>query len=124
MIIIGRYVAIFATFYAFKLCFKSRTITARELCFIGWGGMIRGAIAYALVMKIPHYDSESCPGNTPDCYSAENFDVIVSTCLIIVFITTLVFGNFMSLVGRVLVPPSKPKLTPVQTAELAENSHS
>jgi hypothetical protein len=86
--------------------------------------MIRGAIAYALVMKIPHYDSESCPGNTPDCYSAENFDVIVSTCLIIVFITTLVFGNFMSLVGRVLVPPSKPKLTPVQTVDVAENSHS
>lgn len=53
LIILGRYAAIFGCFYTFNLCFKSRTIKANELFFIGWGGMIRGAIAFALVMRIP-----------------------------------------------------------------------
>lgn len=53
LIIVGRYFAIFFCFYTISLCFKSRTIKARELFFIGWGGMIRGAIAFALVMRIP-----------------------------------------------------------------------
>ena len=55
--------AIFITFGLFNLCFKSRTVSARELTFAGYAGMIRGAVAFALVMKIPHYGGHGCPKN-------------------------------------------------------------
>jgi len=72
VVMVGRYLAVFGTFYAFKLCFKSRTIDARELVFIGWGGMIRGAIAFALVMRIPKQGADSCTAANParDCFTA------------------------------------------------------
>lgn len=54
VIVIGRIVAVFGTFYLFRLCVKSRNINFRELCFITYAGMIRGAIAFALVLKIPY----------------------------------------------------------------------
>lgn len=109
IVIIGRFSAIFICFYTFNLCFKSRTINARELFFIGWGGMIRGAIAFALVLRIPKVGEESCTSADPekDCYSAQNFDLMVTTTFVLVVFTTLVFGTFMALMGRILVPPQK-----------------
>jgi len=53
LIIVGRIVAVFCTFYAFRLCCKTRTINVLELCFITYAGMIRGAIAFALVLTLP-----------------------------------------------------------------------
>ena len=58
--------------------------------------MIRGAIAFALVMKIPYVGSEKCD-NPEYCYTKEQYDLAVSTCLMLVFITTLIFGTFMKL---------------------------
>ena len=49
----GRLIAVMGTFYLFRLCFRKKTINFRELLFISYGGMIRGAIAFALVMMIP-----------------------------------------------------------------------
>jgi len=71
LIIVGRYAAIFFCFYSVSLCFKSRTIKAKELVFIGWGGMIRGAIAFALVMRIPKLGESSCKSDNPirDCFT-------------------------------------------------------
>ena len=103
----GRYVAIFACMFAFRACFKSKTLNNRELLFIGWGGMIRGAIAFALVMKIPKIGEASCEANDPvaDCFSIQNYDLMVTTTFAIVVFTTLVFGTFMAMVGRIWVPP-------------------
>lgn len=53
LIIVGRYFAIFFCFYLMKICCRTKTISNMERVFIGWGGMIRGAIAFALVMRIP-----------------------------------------------------------------------
>lgn len=53
IIIVGRLIAVIGTFYLFRLCFKKKTINFSELMFITYGGMIRGAIAFALVMMIP-----------------------------------------------------------------------
>mgnify|MGYP002633441020 CR=1 FL=1 len=53
LIIIGRILAVFGTFFAFRLCCKTRTINIMELCFITYAGMIRGAIAFALVLTLP-----------------------------------------------------------------------
>ena len=53
----GRLIGVLFTFYAFRLCFRKKTISFKELLFITWGGMIRGAIAFALVILIPY----KCP---------------------------------------------------------------
>ncbi len=52
IIFIGRVIGVISTFYCCRLCFKSKTINFRELLFITYAGMIRGAIAFALVLKI------------------------------------------------------------------------
>ena len=62
IIVVGRIIAVFGVFYLFRLCFRKKTISMKELVFICYGGMIRGAIAFALVLKIqnlcPVYQSE------------------------------------------------------------------
>lgn len=96
IVIFGRIIGVFGTFYLFLFCFKKQTISFWELSFICWGGMIRGAIAFGLVMKIPYVGAENCP--EPEyCYTKEQFDLAVSTCLILVYVTTLVFGTFMKI---------------------------
>jgi len=96
---------VFSTFYLFRLCCASRTINFRELCFITYAGMIRGAIAFALVLKIPYInelnpsDIKTCPAATSDpksCFSQRAYETMVSTTLILVMLTTLIFGTFMA----------------------------
>lgn len=95
MIVVGRIMGVFLTFYSCRLCFKSRTIKINELLFITWGGMIRGAIAFALVLKI-----EKCTNveetEPAGCYSEKNYSLAVSTTLLMVYLTTLCFGTFMA----------------------------
>jgi hypothetical protein len=95
-VVLGRLVGIFGTFYLFRLCYKKKTINFWELSFIAWGGMIRGVIAFALVMKIPYVGSENC--KEPEyCFTPENYQLAVTTTLALVYITTLVFGSFMKI---------------------------
>lgn len=54
MIVIGRVVAVFFVFYMFRCCCASRSIKFNELVFITYAGMIRGAIAFALVLTLPY----------------------------------------------------------------------
>lgn len=63
-------------------------ITFRELIFIWYAGMIRGAIAFGLVLRIDK--------------SFVNRDVIVTTSLSLVIFTTVVFGSTVGLVQRCL----------------------
>ena len=52
--------------------------------------MIRGAIAFALVLRIPVCDPTK-PGEE-GCITEVNYNMLVSTTLILVVVTTLVFG--------------------------------
>ena len=67
-------------------------ITFKELTFIWYAGMIRGAIAFGLVLRI---GSEF-----------ENRNVIVTTCLTLVLFTTIIFGSTVGLLSKCLF--SKP----------------
>lgn len=106
IIIFGRIVGVFCTFYLFRLCFKKKTISFKELCFITYGGMIRGAIAFALVLVIPHecvagdchYNCSILP-----CYSEAQYELAKSTTLSIVMLTTLIFGTFMKVFQHCLL---------------------
>ena len=78
IILVGRIIAVFSTFYLFRLCCATRTINFNELCFIIYAGMIRGAIAFALVLKIP-YINASDPAASPSCPEAA-IDPTTKTC--------------------------------------------
>lgn len=94
IVVVGRIIAIICVYYCSLLYFKKQTIKFGELMFIAYGGMIRGAIAFALVMKIPHIGTFNC--KVPDfCFTKEEYDLAVSTTLALVMITTLLFGTFM-----------------------------
>ena len=102
IIIVGRIIAVIATFYFFTLCFRKRTIKFKELLFIVYGGMIRGAIAFALVLQIPV--------EANDVESLERYSLYRSTCLIVVMATTLIFGTFMKMTqGCLLGEPEHKK---------------
>ena len=97
IIIGGRIVGVLSTFYCCRLMCRTKTIKFNELLFITYGGMIRGAIAFALVLKIEFKGDE---GNEEceDCYTKENYELAVSSCLMLVLATTLMFGTFMDIV--------------------------
>ena len=68
IIVAGRIFGVLCTFYTCRCCFRKKTINFWELCFIVYAGMIRGAIALALVLKIPYVGGETC--EDPDyCYT-------------------------------------------------------
>jgi len=48
IVIVGRVLAVFTAQGLFNLCSKKKDVTLRELVFISYGGMIRGAIAFGL----------------------------------------------------------------------------
>ena len=48
----GRVITVFSLEGIFKLCQRKSNINLRELVFISYGGMIRGAIAFGLVLKL------------------------------------------------------------------------
>jgi NhaP-type Na+/H+ or K+/H+ antiporter len=121
VIVLGRLISVFSVFYSSRLCCKRKTINFRELCFISYAGMIRGAIAFALVLMLPVTTMNATNGLIPnpdfsnkglsyctnppnnyfqpeDCLSNQNYDLFVSTTLMAVMMSTLIFGTFM---GRV-----------------------
>ena len=67
-------------------------VTCKELVFIWYAGLIRGAIAFGLVLRIDK--------------SFANRDVIVTTCLSLVLFTTIFFGSTVGLLSKCLF--SKP----------------
>jgi len=83
IVIVGRTCAVWSSYFLFRLCTK-KDVTLRELMFISYGGMIRGAIAFGLVLKIP---------NDPKTFTERS--AIVTTTLALVIITTMFFGTFM-----------------------------
>ena len=63
-------------------------LNLKELTFIWYAGLIRGAIAFGLVLRI----NKSFAGR----------DLIVTTCLTLVLVSTVVFGSTVGLLGSCL----------------------
>lgn len=108
VILIGRCLGTFFLIGFLKL-FKydknhPNPINFKELLFIWYAGLIRGAIAFGLVLRINPTFS--------------NRDVIVTTCLSLVVFTTVFFGSTVGLLGKCLF--SKKKVNKSEQALLAE----
>jgi len=69
-------------------------VNFKQLLFICYAGLIRGAIAFGLVLKLDE-------NLVPDKNSR---NVITTTALTLVISTTIVFGGLMPIVQGILVP--------------------
>jgi len=85
---VGRGIAVFGLMGCLKLYNKKKTLSFKELVFIWYAGLIRGAIAFGLVLRID------------DVYT--NKGVIISTSLTLVVVTTVVFGSTIGPIGKYL----------------------
>ena len=101
VIVLCRFVATVGFVTLLKLCCRyerrhADPINFRELVFIWYSGLIRGAIAFGLVLCI----DKSFAGR----------DLIVTTCLSLVLLTTIIFGSTVSLVSLCLFGDPHKKL--------------
>ena len=92
IILIGRFLGTFGLIGFLKIFGyekdNRRRVTCGELLFIWYAGLIRGAIAFGLVLRI----ADDVP----------NRSVIVTTCLTLVVVTTIFFGSTVGLLGKCL----------------------
>ena len=95
IIIVGRLLSVIIVQYSFVLCGCENTFKLKELVFLSYAGMIRGAIALGLALKASAVFSE--------------YEVFVTSVLSLVIISTLVFGSFMPLVAKLLLDPPENK---------------
>ena len=90
VIIIGRFLGIVGLLYFVSFIFNhERELSFKETMFLYCGGMIRGAIAFGLVLRLDH--------------SLPNRQVIITTSLCLVILTTLLFGSLMPILSKVLL---------------------
>lgn len=94
IIIIGR---LFGTIglleIATKCCGLKTNLDIKQQIFVWFAGMIRGAIAFGLVLRIDN--------------SVKNKDVIVSTSLALVIFTTVVLGSLLGVIQKMLFADKK-----------------
>ena len=69
------------------------TISIKEQFFICYAGLIRGAIAFGLVLRLSGIIKVE-----------EKLEIIETTALTLVVSTTLIFGSTMSMVQKALLP--------------------
>jgi NhaP-type Na+/H+ or K+/H+ antiporter len=93
IIIFGRSAATIGLIQFLRLFGHAPQASVKELCFICYAGMIRGAIAFGLVLRL----DKSLP----------NRNVIVTTSLSLVIVTTVLYGGTLGLLAKCLLP--KPK---------------
>jgi len=50
IIVLGRFLTVFLVDALFRICSRGKRLNWKELAFISYGGVIRGAVAFALVL--------------------------------------------------------------------------
>ena len=115
VVFVGRFIGIVGLLYAISIIFNhEREITFNEAIFLFWGGMIRGAIAFGLVLRLDKH--------------LPNRAVIVTTSLCLVLATTLIFGTLLPFLSRILISPAEGEVAKVEEGkelqEMNENDKS
>lgn len=89
VILLGRAFGVFFTMKGLECCCGyTSNLSNKELLFCWYAGLIRGAIAFGLVLRIGG--------------EYANRDIIVTTSLALVVITTVVFGSTVGLISNCL----------------------
>lgn len=83
--IIARFIGTVVLLYLTSICKHKRQVSFRQVLFICYAGLIRGAIAFGLVLKL----------DGSDLVQPKNLGVIKTTALTLVISTTLIFGSTM-----------------------------
>jgi len=87
IVVLGRLLGTLGLMMFLKMAGYKSGIEYKELVFIWYAGMIRGAIAFGLVLRIPKS-------------TFKNRDIIVTTTLSLVVFTTVVFGSTVGLLQK------------------------
>lgn len=92
ILIVGRGCGTLGLYYLLRSCGYEKgheaPLNLKELVFIWYAGMIRGAIAFGLVLRVDGF--------------FPNREVIVTTCLALVVCTTIFCGSTIGLLGKCL----------------------
>jgi NhaP-type Na+/H+ or K+/H+ antiporter len=88
IILLARFMGTVGLVCLLDCCKFNSGVSFKELCFIWYAGLIRGAIAFGLVLRI----NDSFP----------NRNVIITTSLSLVIFTTVIFGSTVGLVSKCL----------------------
>lgn len=86
--VIARFLALFGLSALVKLCYKKWNVTWWELLIVTVAGIIRGSVAFALILTI-----EETKEMSNDVLVA--IKIVKSTVLFLVFITTIFLGAIM-----------------------------
>ena len=78
-------------------------MTVNQLAFLAYAALIRGSIAFGLILKM---DSDFLDLGF-DVFTLEEIKVIKSTTSALVIITTIVFGAFTNFAQNILLPKDK-----------------
>jgi NhaP-type Na+/H+ or K+/H+ antiporter len=89
VIMVGRLCGTLGLISMIRLCGYDAQLNVREIIFIWYAGMIRGAIAFGLVLRI-HSGSQN------------NRQVIVTTALMLVVFTTVFMGSTVGILQKCL----------------------
>ena len=101
-VVVARTLGIFISYYAFECCkgSESNRLSPKEIMFAVWAAYIRGAIAFGLTMNL---DPQTFNIDAPIDQRENSVEVVQTTLLSLVIITTFFFGGFTPLVKQCLM---------------------
>jgi len=88
IVVFGRFGGTLGLIGLLRLCGYDSGISFKQVFFIGYAGLIRGAIAFGLVLRIDN--------------TVKHRSVIITTCLTLVVFTTIFFGATVGVVQKFL----------------------
>lgn len=91
---IARFVGTVCFLYSTAICRHRRQVSFKQLLFIWYGGLIRGAIAFGLVLRLD-----------ATLVQEKHLQVITTTALTLVVSSTFIFGSTIQIVQKLLIPP-------------------
>lgn len=108
-VLISRFIGSVGLLYISSFIFRyKRALSFKEAVFLNFSGVIRGAIAFGLVLKL---DS-----NLP------NRSVIITTVLTLVISTTIIFGALMTSLKIVLLRNSDTNMSQIEMNDMSDIS--
>ena len=107
VVIVGRFGAIYVTYFMFSCCpgDKENLLTFPQLTFCSYAALIRGAIAFGLIQKL----EPSNFGRYTDGGHIPEVDVVQSSVLYLVIVTTVVIGGLTPPIQKFLLRPEPPR---------------